>query len=416
MLIWTLGDLLGRSVADISYPLEGASVSIALAGPRSADITLSFDDEAAGQVYPLTRTVKCWLDGFPIFAGKQLTPEFDVVPERRVVVNAVDPWTQLEASYINNRADTDFTATPATGIFKGPTFSPLRTEDQSETVARLIEHASPTAEEAALGVPGHGIIRGSLDYNPDAEVWYPWPQTGTSIAEEIQKRTAIDVELAPVDRQDGVLCELNTHYPSQGNDRTDDVIFEAGFGANNVASLKWKPAGEGVRNRWTTQGESVEGSPPFRYTSNQPESQILFGIWSMYEAQTGRSDQDPNGYGINDLRLIAMANCATHAFPLDNIELTIPQDDGTGWRRNPSSGRIEQVEGKYGVPPKFGPDPGGAHDFWIGDTITVRAYDRPTITLDVQVRVTDAKLTQLANGGVQTELTLNPIPDVASVT
>lgn len=410
MLTWALCDLNGRVIEMVDERQPGGQVTVTLNGPRRGSLSLSFDDPAARHVGPLLRVVKVWLDGEPLCNGHVTKPRYSV-RDRQIVIPFQDPSRKLERAQINNRGDTDFES-PSTlfpAMTSDPDYSGTATnigpQDQSEILVRLMEHAYPTPAEIALGVPGHGIIRGTLPpsitrdrvYEDGAQVWQ-------MMANLCAVREGVDMQLTPIDRMDGVLCQLDTFYPFQGGDLTGQVVFEIGHGLDNAADLVWEPAGDEVVNRWTTMGESEEGDPPNLWQANQAESQLLFGIYAHWE---GREDV----VFTTTLEQIATEQCAARAFPENVFQVTPAMSDGTGRARDtdPSSqtfGTIQRMDGRFAVPPRFGPGP--QHDYWLGDFIAVKAVDRPVVELEETGRVYEAVLTEDADGAVLTEIKVTP--------
>ena len=142
------------------------------------------------------------------------------------------------------------------------------------------------------------------------------------------------------------------------------------------------------------QGQAIEGQQPATATSNQPESQLAYGIYGHVAASTEII------YAAT-LKEHSDEFVAAHAFPPDFFDMTIAQADGSGWTSNPKTGELTRAPGGFGQPFIFGPNPGGKHDFYLGDLIRgiARFGKLPNDTFalyeDLVGRVTDAKITEV---------------------
>lgn len=403
MLRFAVCDLTGAAVADAANPLAGSQVVTPLNGRITGTLNLSFEDPAARFCYPLLRLVKCWFDGEIIACGPILKPRFDMAARTVQVPFFGDPSYRLERSFINNRGDTDFdtnagvlpamTDDPYTGPFPN-----IGGKDQADIVARLMEHAGVSAAEAAAGVPGIGIVRGSLQSGgvTRSRVY----ETGAQVLQQMLDMTGvidgIDLAFTPLDRTDGILAKLDTYYPARGVDKSADCVFEYGLGLDNATNVVWEPSGDTVENRVTYQGQSNEGQPPNVYQSNMPESQLLFGVYQNY---VGRSDV----LYTTTLQALARDECSSHAFPIDSFEITPALDDGTGRLRDRETGAITRLDGRYGKPPKISPS-----GLWVGDTVGVRAYDRPTVEFEGSGRIYEITLSLDSDGATVPEIKATP--------
>jgi hypothetical protein len=214
----------------------------------------------------------------------------------------------------------------------------------------------------------------------------------------------IDLSLTPLDRTDGILASLDTFYPNRGEDKSAEVVFECGLGLDNAANVIIEPAGDETVNRVTFQGVFTEGDPPNVYPSNQSQSQLQNGI---YQAYVGRSDV----IFTTTLEALAKDQCSAHAFPPDGFEITPALDDGTGRIRNPQTGEIRRLDGRFAQPPQIGPS-----KLWVGDTVGVRAYDRPAVQFEGAGRIYEITLTGDADGAVIPQLKATPLTTFVAVT
>jgi hypothetical protein len=392
VIAFTLCDLQGRALSD-PLRLPGGQVALAINDRRTGQAPIGFDEPAAAQVRPLVTVLKARWAGSQLLTGVVLRPQF-AGAQRTVTVPAIDPSARLAAAFIGARSD-------GAGLPGAPVGDPWHwaAVDQSEMLARLVEHASPTAAELAEGTPDHGVIRGSLPATVNRDRTY---EVGKQIWEAMTQLSAVidgvDFELEPLDRTDGVLAQLNTYTPFQGTDRSDEVVLHYGWGRHNASDFSWEPAGDILKNRSTRVGQAPTGGGPApTATEEQAESRRENGIWAEYQGDTDVIDQPT-------LVDHANATLAKYAWPVDFFTVIPATDDGTGWRRT-AQGALEQLPGRYGVPPLFHPN--GA--YWLGDIIRVVARDRPGLDEDLVGRVLGAKLTNAPNGGVVPELQCAPV-------
>jgi hypothetical protein len=406
MLRYAICDLTGATVADCEDVQAGDNVTIPLNGRISGTIVLSFDDPAAKECVPLVRVVKCWLDGQIVACGPILKPSFDMVARQVTVPFFGDPSYRLEKSFVNNRGDTNFnTGSGILGTLVDGQ-STLTGVDQAQILWQLILHAAETPEEAAAGVPHLGISQGTLEsggivrdrtYDTGAQIWQQMlDMTGVI--------DGIDLSLTPVDRTDGTLAKLDTFYPARGTDKQAEVVFECGLGLDNAANIVFEPAGDVMANRVTYQGVFTQGDPPLIYQSNQAESELVYGI---YQSFVGRSDVLES----ETLRQLAQDDCAAHAFPPDGFTITPALDDGTGRVLDRETGQVTRLDGRFAQPPKIGPK-----DLWVGDTVGVRAFDRPTVEFEGAGRIYEITLTGDADGAVIPTLSTTPQTILVAVT
>jgi len=400
-LAWGLYDLAGGFLGPVTNRLPGSRVEPALNGRYGAQLNLSLEDEMADLVEPLAVVVRAWLDGSPVFGGVVGEPTFDF-DAGTCQVPAFGPSLPLERAFVGQRSD-------GAGLVGAVAGLPYRLEQvaEGEIMWRLVQHASPTTAEKAAGVPDHGIARGSIhggnlrdrEYDPGKQVW----QAITELSEVIE---GCDFDLRPVydPARPGVLAELDT-FDRMGADLTGQVRLEFGVGDNTAANLVLKPSGD-IVNRVTEVGEAppYDGSGPApvppRATSDQPASQVAYGLHADYRGSIGVSD------------VLAIAEhsseiIATQAFPIDHFDVVPALQDGTAFLLG-DDGKVRRVAG-LGRPPRFGP--GG--EWWLGDSF--RAVGRRgERTADLSGRVAGATIEEVDKAG-NLQVTVHSVPRVISV-
>lgn len=388
MLDWRLCDLYGREISTLRDD-PGAQVTITLNDRRTASLPIDFSDKAAGLVLPLQTLLKARWHDETHFCGLALKPSYRG-RERRVTVPAVDSSLRLANFHIGQRSDgVSLVGSNAAG---GLGYAGI---DQSTIMSLLAATAQPTVAELNVGVWPTGIIDGQLaaasfardrTYEPGKQVWEAMTQLSAV-------DNGLDFELDPVDREDAVYSQLNTYYPQQGVDRSDDVIFHYGWGKSNASDFTWEPSGDVVRNRSSRVGQpGVNGARQDNLAAQQ-----AFGIYAEY---VGESDVSLAG----TLNEHALSTVLTYGWPVDFFDVVPAQDDGTGWYRD-AAGVLRKGTEKYGGAPRFGK---GA-DYYIGDVIRVVARDKPGLDVDIAGRVVQATLQSVGSGATVVGLKCAPI-------
>lgn len=380
-LSWVLTNPKGVRLAELRDRVPGAEVTIALNGQRTAKLALSLEDEAAAQVRPFDRFLKVFLGEEIIFGGPILVPRW-LTAEGILDISAVDVSQRLVQAFTHN-------------------FDRQEGVGQADIMHRLILHANRNSG-GATGIPLHGIVGGGpFEGNIGRDRSYP---DGKQIWEALVDMSNViggpDFELRPEDTTTGFnWARFETYHPQQGDDKTDSVRLEAGLGRHTARDFNWEPGGGTIINRYTLAGQATSGTASPAWVAEQPESQKIFGIWEAFDA-------DPDVTRITTLREKAESVVAANAFPIDFFDVTPAPEEG---------GLIAGTDQRYGVPPKFGP--GAAHDYWIGDEISVAARVPPGLDVQLRGRVTDARLVEEDEAGnVAVELTCAPTVSAAGIT
>ncbi len=370
MLVYDLTDLRGRVVAEFEDRWDVQSY-VGRNKIRTSQCTISMDDEAMqeGVVKPLSTRLRTFLDGQIIFNGPVglLGKDYET---GTVTIPAADPWRQLEAAYVD---------VPVPWSAYHPALAWMEL-DQGEIIWRLVAHGDASALYKSLGVPSHGIARGTIPLTrPRARAYEPGKQIAEAVTEMTQVIGGPDVELVPVARDDGIAVLLNTHA-WQGEDRTADVVFSYQTGTNNCVAFKEEQDGFATRNRFTSQGQSetvgdVEQPPP-TFTKEEFWSMFYNGIWEGHEPRPDVSEQVT-------LQSHAEGELAKFAYPPSYVDLTP---------------RAQGFSEEHGVPPRFGPNPNPsdphAPDYWIGDIVSAEAR-QGNVRTDMIGRVEEATITEL---------------------
>lgn len=96
-----------------------------------------------------------------------------------------------------------------------------------------------------------------------------------SIAQLSQVEAGFDYEVDPMTR------ELNIHYPMQGEDKTDSVIYGLNWGPQNLADIGFSEDPSEMVNRHTSQG---------RFASAVQEDTDSIAEWGLFEKTDSLSD------------------------------------------------------------------------------------------------------------------------------
>jgi hypothetical protein len=395
---WVIHDLAGREVFHAVDRLPNSEV---YRGFNDEDGTgtlhLSLEDEASEYVVPLAHVVKVYKEGENIFNGVMLDPSYQG-NAGVVSVPLVGGSNKLGRSNVGTRSD-------GAGLPGHILGNQWRWEqvDEAEMAWRLIQHVEPTQAERDDGVPGTGIavdlalwsehtvkLR-DREYPPGDVVWQRIVELSEVIA-------GFDFELRPVDRDDGIFW-LFVPYDRMGQDKRRDVELHYGAGDENCTDFSNVPAGSQVIARSTWTGQVVEGEPVKAVTAEQPEALRAFGIYGNFESRPDISES-------NTLAEHAEGEVSTLAWPPDTFELTLAQDDGTGFQRDVEGG-WRPAAGKFGTPPTIGPNP-AKHRLWLGDIPRVIARRGRGLRYDGAARVVGVKFVELASGATQPVLTFAP--------
>lgn len=377
-LSWSLTDLSQSPKASLLNRF-GGQVTIGRSDRRTAQVTISPEDAAAAEVSALDRLLCVWLDEAPIFKGR-LTVPLNGDPagggEGSITLYAQDPAFQLERNFIRSLAT-------QTGV------------DQSEIMARIVENVDPSV----YGYPSHGVKRGSLPATVNRDRTYA---DGTQAWQALVDMSAliggIDFELEPFDGGGQRFVRLNT-YASQGSDKSASVALEYETGSFNAQGFTVQPGGDQVINQFTAAGQAEtddttgEQLPAPAYVASCVDSMSKYGVFAGFEALTDVTEP-------GTLAAYAALTVARYAYPIDNFTIVPGPEEGAYAGQYPDS-----------VPPRFAPD----GDYWIGDTIAVRA-EKPNGSYDLKGRVDAATFSEDEDGAVSVSLTLSTVTDPATVT
>jgi hypothetical protein len=382
---------------------------------RTARVTISAYDKAAAEVRPLDRFLKIWYryaippfatETRVIFWGPITVPEWNT-EQATVTINAHDPSLRIKHSYINH---SDI------GILDEGGHGGTQPTGKVQTDATGMRQLCYSAEEHTDNFPLLGITDGYNTANPAPlmndgnprtmavvrgdEAWAKMQDLG-------QDPLAPDFEIEPWDthlfgtpppktyarlnvwrkEDSGLIPSLvsATRFDYKGNpDKRGSVVFQYGFGADNLESLTYSPGGDRVLNYYVAVTEHDDRpTPANRGTRQDYESRVRYGTfmgWKAAGRDIVKQATDPREF------LLALAG---------------------------------QYVAAYGTPPEFMtfvPKPDTAknsriyiRDWWPGDTITIQAR-QGHLRLSADAFITKATIKQLdAAANTQAEVEAVPL-------
>lgn len=227
-----------------------------------------------------------------------------------------------------------------------------------------------------------------------------------------------DFELEPVDNiGDYHVADFNTYSPQRGADRTQEAILEYGHNLSaDPDGFQYEPSGVDLCNRVAFIGRGGKV-----WVAEDTISINRYGIWQGHDQQVNTGD-------IDKLQALAESFIKKHTFHVNFVNVVPAVEQGgtaRGWHRDALGNWTSLGGQEYAAPPIFAPrDKGG--DYYLGDTITIRAKDQFTIDVpldpsipdtDFHARVMGATYRELDDAGnVGVSLTLVPdIPDDPNV-
>lgn len=376
----TLRDLDGNPLAPLSQH-QGIEVVWPLNDSRTARILLSIYEDALAYVEPLKVQLGIEYGSHLLFLGPVVKPVWQP-GQHTVELNAHD-WTLLLKHHFHRYGDAAVDdGYPADG--RG-----LRT---------LIESSVPTEAQLARGVLGNHLVWGRDTTihqgakGSDGAIWGK-VERGTGVWDSMQNLITsvigFDFDFQPVDLKHPPLPNVWTpgiharvHADAAlGEDRTREVVFHYGFGADNAEDFTYEPDGDTVRNYWAEVNPGGERNRSDADNIGEAHSETSWRNIGIYE-----------GF----------------------------ESAGQNWPKSVLVARAKEWVNAYATPPDFftvdpRPDadnvPALMSDYDIGDTITA-ACRVGQLHVNLQGRVVEARVTQRSmSGGANVSLTCVPNVD-----
>lgn len=410
-LTWEICDLSQNVLSRLDSRNPGAKISIPNNGARRATVTIDpaepelaaglAGSAAAGTGLPmLDRVLRARIVNHPPhFCGRIMAPDVKRQgADRLVTLNAFDPWTaSLDRSFIHEIVGPQL---------RYKQFGPV---DQTAMIREMIAYpfAAPAGAFVARGIYATDLSDGTrfpTSFNRTRSYAVGTP-LGAAITELANLDFGPDVELRPLTdaANPTALCELVTHYPKRGTDKSESVVFEYGHGRQSATEADVVPADDPC-NYFIAIGASPTGAGDWRIAciAQHAGSIAAFGQLADFEDRSETTDRAT-------LRNYAAAQVAERQNPVAFFSFTqAPQ-----WIASPP---IPTTDDPQGSPPSFGLDA----DYYIGDTIALRIQPDGTDDASLQQtligRVTDAEITELESGQVVVRCDCSPELDSASVT
>lgn len=367
-LRWEIAHLTQAPVARVENRY-GGTVQIVRNGAKWGQFTVPLDDPVVQHALVAKRIVRVFLDDTPLCFGR-ITSPYHSDPEggggeggATLTVYFSDPSWHLKRAFT-----------------KG--FALQNGVDQSQIMANLVAHAAGH---------GHGVIAGTLwTGGPDRIMLYP---DGSEIWAMLEKMAELtdgpDFELEPIEATTGTLAKLNT-YDEQGEDKTNTVQLQYGFGKHTASGFTYQPQGEDICNYYLAIGTpATEGGavPAVRATSAGSVAEYG-GYFEKVEVFSDVTD-------TNVLAEYAKKYVREHAFAMEQFDVwTDPMNASA----TPGAA----------VPPRIAPD----GDAWLGDRIKLEV--RRNIAVDATGRIEGIIYTEDDQGAVTAQITCLPEAIAAS--
>lgn len=386
-LDFELCDLQQNVLTRLDGRKAGGWVELGVNKMRRAFVPLSLDDPARELAESIKSVLRVTLrdddlegGSLPLFVGRVIIPDKTAEAQKyELGLYASDPLFHLERKLIRSVSGSTWNPKTFTG------------KDQSLILWELI----------AAAAADHGVAKGSIPTSINRDRTYPpGKEIGQALTEMAEVIGGPDFELEPVVAGDGTLCNFNTFYPRQGEDKTDEVVFVFRNVGEDVLSFHESPGGEEIANRVVVMGapnnSEGESSPVATHPAYVAEHA---GSIEEHEGAFERREQLDDVKEAATLKAHAEGLVAQTAYPVPYFDFVAAPESYEG-------------ETGEGVPPRFG------IDYWLGDTIKVEAFlgeegDDPTVLTG---RVTDAKVTERAPGQIAVELTCAPELSATGIT
>lgn len=344
-------DLAGNGLARIAQ-YEALEVVDPMCDSRTARLTISIYDPAAALLAPLSRGLKVIYGDALIFNGLIVSPTTDYAAGT-VDVIAHDPTLKLKQHYHRYGDIVVDDGYPIDGL----------------GMRRLVESTIPMEPQLERGIIGSHILWGvdeTYHQAPRGEenTEPPWAGTPsmwrhikrgdnvwTSLQNVQQTLVGPDFRFRPVDADHpgvqgipppGFMVEFDT-YDLLQTDRTEEVLFQHGFGTDNAEQVTHEPDGASVRNYMVVVypgGERARTDDKHRALAHDEASWRAIGIYMGWES-SGQDD------GAEVLAEKAKAYVRAYTDPPNFFTVT-PRIDAPGV-------------------PRY------AHDYFVGDLIRVQA-------------------------------------------
>jgi hypothetical protein len=366
---------------------EGIEVTWPLNDSRLASVVVSIYNDALQHVRPLDRILTIEYGPFLLFKGYVVKPVWSAA-SKTVQINAHDATLKLKHHYHRFGDPVVDDGFPADGV----------------GFRMLLESSVPIAAQLTRGIPNNGILDGtdtvpeqgpkpSDPSAPDAPLWGKIDRgrnVWDSLVTLTQSAVGFDFDFEPIDKAHppvsgthtpGFLAQIHTR-PRVGVDRTGEVVFHYGFGADTAEDLTYEPDGDVVRNYWVEVnpgGEKNEGDDINKALVHDETSWLRYGIYGGWESA------------------------------------------GQKWPKAVLVERAKQWVASYAYPPDFftvdpKPDAEGVPlllaDYVVGDTISAAARVGQ-LNVELTGRVIEARVTQRSPAG-GANVTLTCVPDFAT--
>jgi len=366
---------------------QGIEVTWPLNDSRLANVTVSIYEDALRHIRPLDRLLTIEYGPYLLFKGYVVKPIWNAA-DRTVQINAHDATLKLKHHYHRYGDIVVDYGYPFDGL----------------GFRRLLHSTVPTTEQVARGVISSGLTDGENTVpdqgpkpahpnEPGAALWGK-VERGSNVWESLieltQSVVGFEFDFEPIDEghppvsgdfEPGTLAQVHTR-PVVGTDRTGDVVFHYGFGADNAEGFTYEPDGDVVRNYW------VEVNPGGDHSSHDAMNKALVhdeAAWLQYGIYQG---WESAGQKWPKAVLLERARAWVKAYA-----------------RSPEFFTVDPKPDALGVPRLVA-------DYTVGDTIRAAARVG-MLDVDLTGRVIEARVSQRSPAG-GANVTLGCVPAIES--
>lgn len=391
-LKWELLDLEQTLIGEFTERKAGGWVEIGLNSYRNAQLPLSIEDALASDATPFNTVLRCTLlgpDDFEriIFHGRVVLPEEngDTNLGGTLTLDAADPLTECEDSLIRNPINYPNESTDAWGqrIFTA--------QEQSLIMWLLIVVSD--VETIKFGSSEGNITRD--------RTYLPGKPLRDALVEMTEVQNGPDFEFNPVEDVTGKLVEFNTFYPQQGTDLSATIRFVHGTDPEDdetpqetATAYTYSPGGR-ICNKVVALGFAFSFYGNVIQPAYVAEHAASIAEYGVFERTLDLPELTTDS--LNALDAHAKAEVAANALPIPYFSFVPamePYDEETG----------------LGVPWVFG------KDYWIGDTVGLDVHRPDGSVLELEGRITDAKVIETDTGQLQVEVTCANTTSFSGVT
>lgn len=250
---------------------EDAEVNIPINDARTARVKISLYDPLVQEVIAYMRMLRIYYGSTLVFWGPITEPQFQL-GDATCSIAAVDPSIRLQNHFI--RYGDDAEKKTETNGFDGKVPVDYR------GMRMIRDAANNTPEQDLRAVPPLGILNGSantpqgpprLTFERSMNVW-------DAMKEVADHDPGPDFQLRPSTAELGAYCFLDC-FNKQGTDRSATVIFQGGWGLDNLDDMTYTPGGKLITHAHVLSSDGL-----MRVTTTDIASSHDRGVYVEWEA------------------------------------------------------------------------------------------------------------------------------------